>query len=223
MRDHQRAGTRRWAARAALAVALAAGAVLASSPSVAQDRGFLLLGTDAAYATFIAEDVPGGVGYCNVQIGYVRANALIYFDGEVVRPHSDLEVKFEDCGALTGSVGVVGTVGHPDASVTRLDSASIDGIDVPIELADPTVADRVTASVDVDWTAHGRRYTQRFRDEHGGSLHRTRAADVTGSVVFEVVDNGTTWTYTFTEDDVLVLDPPEIWPQITRYNEIYIP
>lgn len=129
-------------------------------------------------------------------------------------------MSFDDCGALTGAVGVVGTVGHPDAQIARLDSASVEGIEVPIDVPTSYTGGVITAMVDLDWTADGPVHRLNFSDEHGWSHHRTRAAEVSGSVAIEL--NGQPWA-TFDADDLVVLGLPEIVPQITYYNEMYQP
>ena len=173
---------------------------------------FLLAKADAAYATFASDEFPG-FPYCQISVGYVSAHHVKYFGGELVRPHSDLEVRFDDCLPYTGNRGVVTTVDHPNASFVKLESAVIDSIEVPI-------LPFITATVDLTWTATGPTVIERYRDSGGHATHRSRAADVSGTVTIDIVlGNGTT-RLTFTEANLLTADPPEIWPKITHYTEL---
>jgi hypothetical protein len=188
--------------------------VVVAAPSTAgpPDGGFVLVDTDAAYASFESDDVPG-VGYCSVFVGYVWAGTLKYFGGELIRPHSDLEVRFEDCGDLTGIGGVVPTVDEPDASIATLTEAVIDGVEVPM-------TDSINAVVDLTWTGVGEVVVEHFSDPTFHAHHRSRFADVTGAVTINIQRNGTLLTLIFEDDGLVVADPPEIWPKITHFNTV---
>lgn len=206
-----------WAGRAVAALLLATGVAAVPGSASAQDGGFLMLGADAAYASF--EGAAPADDNCYVSVGYVRAAVVFYFGGDVVRPHSDLEVRFDDCGALTGAVGVVPMVGNPAGSMVRLESAAVDQVDVPIEVpGSSSFAGSVNAIVDLEWTATGQRHWLTFSDGFGSSWHRTRAADVVGTLTIEVDEQE--WTV-FDESAVVEFGLPDLLPQITRYSEIY--
>jgi hypothetical protein len=192
--------------------------LLVATPAVAdppREGGFVLANADAAYASFLRDDISGD---CEVFVGYVWAGTLKYFGGDVIRPHSDLEVRFEDCGPWTGFGGVVSTVAEPAASITELESADIDGIEVPLNdyLGTPTT-EIATAYVDLTWTATGPVVVERYADETGRALHRSRSAEVDGGVMIEIAGGGALW---FGSDHLVVAEAPEIWPKITHYNEV---
>lgn len=162
-----------------------------------QSSGFLMVGTDAAYADFThGED-------CNVFVGYVWADMVVYFSPfQIVRPHSDLAVTLTgDCGDFEG---VVGTVDDTRAGIVTLESAYVDTIDVPL-------GGGLIAEVDLTWTATGPVRTEWVRQPGMRAFHRTRDAVVAGTVT---ITSGGTDVFTVTGAD-------EVGEaRITRYNEI---
>ncbi len=121
-----------------------------------------------------------------------------YFDGELVRPHSDLEVELAGLSCpLDGKLGLVNLREMPPM-IGSLEWADIDAVvidDVDVE-----------ATVDLYWTAVGDVYNEFFSEPGQRAAHRTRDATVTGTVTIDGYGE-------FTVDDLQAA-------VITRYNEI---
>lgn len=138
-------------------------------------QGFVMTGADGAYVVFEQDG-------CQVNVDYVYADMVRYFfDRQIVRPHSDVEVRLAGtCGDLaTPMKGVTPAMGDPDAVFVTLESAVLDGFEVTVEDADGATH---TAVVELRWEGVGDTWTE---TTHTATTHfagRFRFAAVTGTV-----------------------------------------
>ena len=231
---------RRVALVATLALLLVAGGVV---PAAAEDeRGFMLIGTDAAYADYslYLEDFGGpGVDYIfEVWTGYVYAKLLRYDDGEIVMPHTDVGVQvclFEATdpnGCFSSATpmleGVVGPTEYGDgyASIVKLASAEVVEIDVPVARADGLSA---VVGLTLEWTATGDIIREVTKTPTDRTISKTRLAEATGSITLSDVSDGghllalLAGTYDVGGADP-DMDPIEGSPlRITHYNQFFTP
>lgn len=175
-----------------------AGTAGAANVRAAKPDGFLLIGTDAAYARFVAP-----VDECHgleLFVGYVQADGLKNPIGGG-RPmfHSDVEAvlsvyenaETEGCGtnALQLS-GVRGLTESDHVEIVTLESATLDGFELTItgvEGQDPVT---VVLTLDLTWTGDGAVYTETTHSHGDHSAHRTVAAAVAGTLTIESVAGG---------------------------------
>lgn len=160
--------------------------------------GFILKDTDAAYAEFMKDG-------CSVFVGYVSGQLKFFGEPGGFAPHSDLEVKLS--GDCSPTEGVVGTLGDPLAGIVELDSAFVAGIAVPL-------ADGRTATVTLKWAATGETIRWNVTAPGMNARHKTRLADLTGSVV---LSDG----WSFGDEDIWHGEELD-HPRITHYGEIQL-
>ncbi len=165
--------SRRLVALLAAVLILSAAVVLPASAE--PPSGFVMTGADAAYAEF---DVAVDGCVARLFVGYVEADRFKYFGGGIVKPHSDVAVALVGCGL--DLEGVAPSVGSPLVDMVELDSASLDGFVVPLTGGSVAV-------VTLDWTAVGDVWTWTDHGPGKHASHRTRAADVTGTVTIDTV------------------------------------
>jgi hypothetical protein len=212
---------------AALALSLSGAATAASG--VAQ--GFLLTGTDAAYARFVAP-----VDECHgldLFVGYVQADRLVSPLGDG-RPHfhSDIEAQLsvsensetEACGTdVLHLAGVRGLTDGDQVQIVTLEMATLDGFALTlrgIEDDDPVT---VVLTLDLAWTVSGGVFSETTHAPGSHSAHRTVAAAIDGTISIDSVSGGgesAAALSTLVGQAVGGLDQTE--GSITHYQEISI-
>lgn len=145
------------------------------------------------------------------------AKQVKYFDGEIVRPHHDIQVRLTGVcpgfnippdGYLDGVENLTGY----DSGIVKLVEADATGLepgDDGIVIDDEVTG--ISAVVRLTWTAVGDVYAEVFREPGMRASHRTTDATVTGTV--EVTGLGE-----FTTEEDLRLG--EYRPRITHFMTI---
>jgi hypothetical protein len=163
--------------------------------------GLLSIPAGAARPQFVGQGWDGasfvsGTGFDNdgepwrleVLVGYVYTDSLRYFDGQFVRPHTDVDVTLcaypdvEGAGCAEPEIWLYGgtnLVGSEAATTVTLTTATLNGVEA--EVSDGSTAASVI--VDVDWVAYGDRYHDVFTDVTGINETWHRAATVSGTVL----------------------------------------
>lgn len=146
--------------------------VVAFAAPVGADDGFVLIGADAARVELVRDG-------CTVEVSYVRAVAVRYFDRPMAKTFEDIDVSlWGDCGGLEGT-HVTRNIsdGHPDADIEKLEWAYLTN---DFEVRDDA---GFRAVINLRWTAVGKAYTEVFNEPGMRAAHRTRGAvlDETGS------------------------------------------
>ena len=159
--------------------------VVAFAAPVGADDGFVLIGADAARVELVSDG-------CTVEVSYIRAVAVRYFERPMAKPHEDIDVTlWGSCGGLEGT-HVTRNIsdGHPDADIKKLDWAYLTN---SFEVSDDV---DFSAVINLSWTAVDKAYTQVFNEAGMRAAHRTRNAvlEAAGSVVIDGFD-------TFTVED----------------------
>jgi len=179
----------------ALALSATAGA---ANVRAAPPDGLLLIGTDAAYARFVApvDDCHG----LELFVGYVQADGLKSPIG-AGRPmvHSDVEAllsvyenaETEGCGTNTLHLsGVRGLTESDHVEMVTLESATLDGFELTVTGVEGQEPVTVVLTLDLTWTGDGAVYTETTHGTGDHSAHRTVAAAVAGTLTIESVAGG---------------------------------
>jgi hypothetical protein len=179
-----------------LALSLAVGA--AGTVRAAPTDGLLLIGTDAAYARFVAP-----IDECHSLdffVGYVQADGLKSpLDDRAPRFHTDVEAQltiFESgevggCGGdLLNLTGVRGIDEGDPVSVVSLSSATLDGYQLTVGGFDGDAEVSAVIVLDVAWSAVGDTYTQTQHVRGNVSTHRTVDAATDATMTVDTVIGG---------------------------------
>ena len=167
--------------RKLIALLVAVLVVALAAPVGAGDE-FVLIGANAARAYFTND------AGCAVEVSYVDAVAVRYFDGELAMPHEDVDViLWGTCGPRVCNEtspcrwtrNISG--GHPDAEIVRLSSAHLDAFDVF-----DGVQEQFWAVADLEWTADGKPYKDKTHEPGTRSNGRAADAIVTGTLTVYV-------------------------------------
>lgn len=179
-----------------LALSLAVGAV--GTVRAAPTEGLLLIGTDAAYARFVAP-----IDECHgleLFVGYVQADGLkAPLDDRAPRFHTDVEAQltiFESAeieGCATDSLQLAGVRGIDDGdtvSIVTLSSATLDGYQLTVGGFDGDAEVNAVIVLDVAWSAVGDPYTQINHVRGNVSTHRTVDAATDATMTVESMTGG---------------------------------
>lgn len=174
-----------------LLVVLMAGALPAGADS---SRGFVLVGSSGAHADLFGSfNEDATENHIEVAVGYVEADLLRYFDGEMVRPHTDVDARlcvYTDWCGSESSMLLEGTKNLPwdgDAEMLPLEAATLDGFRMTV------VADGVEVAllIDLSWEGFGDWWLETHHTPESHSVGKFRAANLSGTITIESVTGDT--------------------------------
>ena len=191
-----RQSTARRVAGLGILVALSLSGTASAASSVT--NGYLLSGTDAAYARFIApvDDCHG----LDLFVGYVQADRLLSPLGSG-RPrfHSDVEAQLsvyenseiEGCGTdVLNLVGVRGLTDADQVGIVTLETATLDSFTLTITGVEDNAPVTAVLTLDFAWTASSAPFTETIHARGNHSAHRTVAATIDGTFTIDEVTGG---------------------------------
>jgi hypothetical protein len=186
---------RRFALMTAAALALTT-STASAHPSVVTG-GFVLTGTDAAYANFLAP-----VDACHTLdlfVGYVAADRLLNPLGSGAPfVHSDVDVTLriyenaetEGCGSADLHLAGGEQASTGQVEMVMLESATLDGFELEVTGVEGGVPVTVMLTLDLEWTGDGDIFTETFHEPGTVSANRTVLASVDATVTIDSVDGG---------------------------------
>ncbi len=173
--------------------------------------GFLLTGTDAAYADGLGVPIDGCAG--DLFVGFVDGTLQQPLGG-MPMPHSDVQAILTCNGgpALEGTVQT--TTCNPASQIVSLESATLVCV---VSIDNGAVGDTANVIINLQWTATGNIFTEIVNEPGKHAAHRTRLANLAGGVTINGTGGVLMGKVGFAAGPDALADT-----RITRFNEIQI-